>query len=61
MVGPTITFLLPILIAYTGGKIIYETRGGVVGDVGVMGVILATSDPGLHRSDVTARPCSSAR
>lgn len=44
MVGPTITYLLPVLIAYTGGKIIYETRGGVVGAASVMGVILATSD-----------------
>jgi PTS system mannitol-specific IIC component len=45
MVGPTITYLLPILIAYTGGRIVYETRGGVVGAASVMGVILATSDP----------------
>ena len=45
MVGPTITYLLPALIAYTGGRIVYGTRGGVVGAVSVMGVILATSDP----------------
>jgi PTS system mannitol-specific IIC component len=45
MVGPTITYLLPIVIAYTGGRIVYGTRGGVVGAVSVMGVILATSDP----------------
>src|SRR3954467_5780389 len=45
MVGPTITYLLPVLIAYTGGRIVYGTRGGVVGAVSVMGVILATSDP----------------
>src|SRR6476469_422325 len=45
MVGPTITYLLPILIAYTGGKIVYDVRGGVVGAASVMGVILATSDP----------------
>ncbi|HEX5090480.1 MAG TPA: PTS mannitol transporter subunit IICBA [Nocardioides sp.] len=45
MVGPTITYLLPILIAYTGGRIVYGTRGGVVGAVSVMGVIMATSDP----------------
>ena len=45
MVGPMITYLLPILIAYTGGKIVYDTRGGVVGAASVMGVIIATSDP----------------
>lgn len=44
MVGPTIYYLLPILIAYTGGRIIYDTRGGVVGAASVMGVIMATSD-----------------
>ena len=45
MVGPTIIYLLPVLIAYTGGKIVYDVRGGVVGAMSVMGVILATSDP----------------
>ena len=45
MVGPAITYLLPILIAYTGGKIVHDVRGGVVGAFSVMGVILATSDP----------------
>ncbi len=44
-VGPTIYYLLPILIAYTGGKIVYDVRGGVVGAMSVMGVIMATSDP----------------
>ena len=44
MVGPTIFYLLPILIAYTGGKIVYGTRGGVVGAMSVIGVIMATSD-----------------
>ena len=39
MVGPAITYLLPILIAYTGGKIVYDVRGGVVGAFSVMGVI----------------------
>src|SRR3954470_9393048 len=42
MVGPTITYLLPILIAYTGGKIVYDVRGGVVGAASVMGIIMAT-------------------
>lgn len=45
MVGPAIYYLLPILIAYTGGKIVYDVRGGVVGAFSVMGVIMATSDP----------------
>ncbi|MCA0308029.1 MAG: PTS transporter subunit EIIC, partial [Actinobacteria bacterium] len=45
IVGPTITYLLPILIGYTGGKIVYDTRGGVVGAIATMGVITGTSVP----------------
>ena len=45
MVGPILTYLLPSLIAYTGGKMVYDHRGGVVGAVATMGVILGTSDP----------------
>lgn len=55
MVGPTIYYLLPILIAYTGGKLVYDTRGGVVGAMSVMGVIMATSDP-IFLGDDTGSP-----
>ena len=43
LVDPMVFYLLPILIAYSGGKLIYEHRGGVVGAVATMGVILGTS------------------
>lgn len=39
LVGPMIKYLLPMLIAYTGGKMIHGHRGGVLGAVAVMGVI----------------------
>jgi PTS system mannitol-specific IIC component len=39
MVGPTIHYLLPILIAATGGRMIYGDRGAVVGAFAVMGAI----------------------
>jgi PTS system mannitol-specific IIC component len=55
VVGPTITYLLPILIAYTGGKLVYDVRGGVVGGFAVIGVILATSDP-IFIGDKPAAP-----
>ncbi len=45
IVGPTITYLLPILIGYTGGKLVYDVRGGVVGAIATMGVITGTSVP----------------
>jgi len=40
MVGPMITYLLPILIGYTGGKLVYGHRGGVIGAVMTAGVIV---------------------
>lgn len=40
LVGPMIVYLLPLLIAYTGGKLIYGKRGAVIGAVATMGVIM---------------------
>lgn len=45
LVGPMITYLLPLLIAYTGGNMIYGTRGGVMGVIGTMGVIVGSTIP----------------
>jgi PTS system mannitol-specific IIC component len=45
IVGPMITYLLPILIGYTGGKMLYDTRGGVVGAIATMGIIAGTEIP----------------
>lgn len=45
LVGPMITYLLPILIGYTGGKLVYGTRGAVVGAIATMGVIVGASIP----------------
>ena len=56
VVGPTIFYLLPILIAYTGGRIVYDVRGGVVGAMGTMGVIMATSDPVFIGEDGNPAP-----
>lgn len=45
LVGPMITYLLPLLIAYTGGHTVAGVRGGVIGTIGVMGVIVGSSVP----------------
>lgn len=45
LVGPMIVYLLPLLIGYTGGKMVYGTRGGVLGAIATMGVIVGTSIP----------------
>ena len=45
MVGPMIVNLLPLLIGYTGGKMIYGHRGGVIGAVVTMAAIVGTDSP----------------
>lgn len=45
LVSPMITYLLPLLIGYTGGKMVYAERGGVVGAIATMGVIVGADIP----------------
>ncbi len=45
LVDPTIKFLLPILIGYTGGKLVDDHRGGVVGAIATAGIIIGTDIP----------------
>ncbi len=45
MVGPMLTYLIPLLIGYTGGKVIGGDRGSVVGAIATMGVIVGTDIP----------------
>ncbi|WP_163134385.1 PTS mannitol transporter subunit IICB [Agarivorans sp. Alg241-V36] len=45
LVGPMILYLLPLLIGYTGGKIVGGDRGAVAGAVTTMGVIVGTDIP----------------
>src|SRR5258706_9647020 len=45
LVGPMILYLLPLLIGYTGGKMIHGVRGGVVGAAATMGVIVGADIP----------------
>ncbi|MFD2925088.1 PTS mannitol transporter subunit IICB [Halobacillus naozhouensis] len=45
LVDPMIKYLLPLLIAFTGGRIIHGLRGGVVGATATMGVIVGAEIP----------------
>lgn len=48
LVGPMILYLLPVLIGYTGGKLVYDshpTRGGVVGAAATMGAVVGADIP----------------
>lgn len=45
MVGPMITYMLPLLIGFAGGHLIYGTRGGVVGAAATMGAVVGAEVP----------------
>ena len=45
LVDPMILYLLPLLIGYTGGKAVGGTRGGVLGAIATIGVIVGVSIP----------------
>ncbi|MFF2448875.1 PTS mannitol transporter subunit IICBA [Neobacillus sp. NPDC058068] len=45
LVDPMVIYLLPLLIGYTGGKLVHDQRGGVVGAIVTMGVIVGADIP----------------
>ncbi|MBM7579359.1 PTS mannitol transporter subunit IICB [Jeotgalibacillus terrae] len=45
VVGPMINYLLPLLIGFTGGHMIYGVRGGVLGATATIGAIVGTDIP----------------
>lgn len=45
LVGPMSSVLLPLLIAYTGGNVVAGQRGGVIGAIATMGVIVGSDVP----------------
>ncbi|MEO1771637.1 PTS mannitol transporter subunit IICB [Candidatus Enterococcus ferrettii] len=47
LVDPSIKYLLPLLIAYTAGANVYDRRGGVIGAVATMGIIIGSDMPML--------------
>ena len=45
LVGPMAKWLLPTLIGFTGGEVVYGHRGGVVGAIATAGIIVGTDIP----------------
>ncbi|MGB3770676.1 MAG: PTS mannitol transporter subunit IICBA [Rhodococcus sp. (in: high G+C Gram-positive bacteria)] len=45
IVAPMITYLLPVLIGYTGGRMIHGNRGAVVGAIATIGVVTGADVP----------------
>lgn len=44
-VGPAITYLLPLLIGYTGGYVVHGQRGAVVGAIATFGAVAGSEVP----------------
>jgi PTS system mannitol-specific IIC component len=47
LVDPMITVLLPVLIGYTGGRMVHGQRGAVVGAVATLGLVVGSKLPML--------------
>ena len=45
LVGPTISYLLPLLLAYSGGRMVGGQRGAVLGSLGAIGLIIGSDIP----------------
>ncbi len=45
IVGPAITYLLPLLLAHTGGRMVGGQRGAVMGTIGAIGLIVGSEIP----------------
>lgn len=45
LVDPMSHVMLPLLIAYTGGRVVAGDRGGLIGAIATMGVIVAAENP----------------
>ena len=45
LVGPMLTYMLPLLIGYTAGHNVAGVRGGVIGAIATAGVIVGTDVP----------------
>jgi PTS system mannitol-specific IIC component len=45
LVNPTIDYLLPVLIGYTGGRLVHGQRGAVVASIATIGIAVGASVP----------------
>ncbi|MFD5226829.1 PTS mannitol transporter subunit IICBA [Microbacterium sp. NPDC058342] len=56
LVGPIINYVLPLLIAFTGGRMVHGHRGGVVGAVAAFGVIIGADGTVMFLGAMIAGP-----
>lgn len=57
LIPPIIFYLLPILIGYTGGRLIAGERGGLIGSITTIGMIMSTNIP-MFLGGMVAGPLS---
>ena len=58
LVGPMLTYLIPILIASTGGKLVGGDRGRVVGAIAVIGAIMSNTEISMLMAAMVMGPLS---
>lgn len=58
LVSPMSTLLLPLLIAYTGGVAVHGQRGGVIGAIATMGVIVGAGSTPMFIGAMIVGPIS---
>lgn len=58
LVSPMSLMLLPLLIAYTGGEVVHGKRGGVIGALATMGVIVGNADMPMFIGAMIVGPLS---
>ena len=58
LVNPMSHMLLPLLIAYTGGEVVAGKRGGIIGAIAAMGVIVGSPDTPMFIGAMIAGPLS---
>lgn len=58
IVGPMSQMLLPLLIAFTGGNVVAGHRGGVIGCIATMGVIVGAGDTPMFIGAMVMGPLS---
>ena len=56
MVSPMLSYVLPVLIAYTGGKMVGGARGAVMGAIACVGVICGAPDYPMLMGAMLAGP-----
>ena len=45
LAGPMLTYLIPLLIGFSGGRLVYKERGAIVGVIATIGIVVGSNIP----------------